>query len=226
MVSSSNTIQYLINLWQLLEQPLWESLYMVFFSTLFSVIIGLPLGIILVITDKGHLSENIKLNHILGTIINIMRSVPFIILIIAIFPLSRLIVGTTIGPTAAIVALSVAAAPFVARVIESSLKEVDWGVIEASISVGATIPQIIFKVMIPESLPSLILGVTLTIINILGYSAMAGAIGGGGLGDLAIRYGYQRYETDVLIATIIVLIVFVEIVQRLGNYLAKKVDKR
>ncbi|MBP2071157.1 MAG: D-methionine transport system permease protein [Thermoanaerobacterium sp.] len=226
MVSSSNTIQYLINLWQLMEQPLWESLYMVFFSTLFSVLIGLPLGIILVITDKGHLSENIKLNHILGTIINIMRSVPFIILIIAIFPLSRLIVGTTIGPTAAIVALSVAAAPFVARVIESSLKEVDWGVIEASISVGATIPQIIFKVMIPESLPSLILGVTLTIINILGYSAMAGAIGGGGLGDLAIRYGYQRYETDVLIATIIVLIVFVEIVQRLGNYLAKKVDKR
>ncbi|MCP2239114.1 MAG: ABC-type methionine transport system, permease component [Thermoanaerobacterium thermosaccharolyticum] len=226
MVSSSNTIQYLINLWQLMEQPLWESLYMVFFSTFFSVLIGLPLGIILVITDKGHLSENIKLNHILGTIINIMRSVPFIILIIAIFPLSRLIVGTTIGPTAAIVALSVAAAPFVARVIESSLKEVDWGVIEASISVGATIPQIIFKVMIPESLPSLILGVTLTIINILGYSAMAGAIGGGGLGDLAIRYGYQRYETDVLIATIIVLIVFVEIVQRLGNYLAKKVDKR
>ncbi|MGF7429733.1 methionine ABC transporter permease [Thermoanaerobacterium thermosaccharolyticum] len=226
MVSSSNTIQYLINLWQLMEQPLWESLYMVFFSTLFSVLIGLPLGIILVITDKGHLSENIKLNHILGTIINIMRSVPFIILIIAIFPLSRLIVGTTIGPTAAIVALSVAAAPFVARVIESSLKEVDWGVIEASISVGATIPQIIFKVMIPESLPSLILGVTLTIINILGYSAMAGAIGGGGLGDLAIRYGYQRYETNVLIATIIVLIVFVEIVQRLGNYLAKKVDKR
>ncbi|AGB19753.1 methionine ABC transporter permease [Thermoanaerobacterium thermosaccharolyticum] len=226
MVSSSNTIQYLINLWQLMEQPLWESLYMVFFSTLFSVIIGLPLGIILVITDKGHLSENIKLNHILGTIINIMRSVPFIILIIAIFPLSRLIVGTTIGPTAAIVPLSVAAAPFVARVIESSLKEVDWGVIEASISVGATIPQIIFKVMIPESLPSLILGITLTIINILGYSAMAGAIGGGGLGDLAIRYGYQRFETDVLIATIIVLIVFVEIVQRLGNYLAKKVDKR
>ncbi|OXT07025.1 methionine ABC transporter permease [Thermoanaerobacterium thermosaccharolyticum] len=226
MVSSSNTIQYLINLWQLLEQPLWESLYMVFFSTLFSVIIGLPLGIILVITDKGHLSENIKLNHILGTIINIMRSIPFIILIIAISPLSRLIVGTTIGPTAAIVPLSVAAAPFVARVIESSLKEVDWGVIEASISVGATIPQIIFKVMIPESLPSLILGITLTIINILGYSAMAGAIGGGGLGDLAIRYGYQRFETDVLIATIIVLIIFVEIVQRLGNYLAKKVDKR
>lgn len=222
----SNILQYLLNLWQLMVQPLWETIYMVFFSTLFSLVIGLPLGIILVITDKGHISENIKLNRILGTIINIMRSVPFIILIIAIFPLSRLIVGTTIGSTAAIVPLSVAAAPFVARVIESSLKEVDWGVIEASIAVGATIPQIIFRVMIPESLSSLILGVTLTIINILGYSAMAGAIGGGGLGDLAIRYGYQRFETDVLIATIIVLIIMVEIIQRIGNFLAKKVDKR
>lgn len=223
---SSNTLQYLLNLWQLMEEPLWESLYMVFFSTLFSVIIGMPLGIILVITDKGHIKENLKLNQILGTVINVMRSVPFIILIIAIFPLARLIVGTTIGPTASIVPLSIAAAPFVARVIESSLKEVDWGVIEASISVGASIPQIIFKVMIPESLPSLVLGITLTVINILGYSAMAGAIGGGGLGDLAIRYGYQRFQTDVLIATIIVLIIFVEIVQRIGNYLAKKVDKR
>jgi D-methionine transport system permease protein len=199
---------------------------MVFFSTLFALILGLPLGIILVITDKGHIYEMPKLNKILGTIINIMRSIPFIILIIAIFPLSRLIVGTTIGSTAAIVPLSIAAAPFVARIIESSLKEVSWGVIEASISVGATIPQIIFKVMIPEALPSLILGVTLTIINILGYSAMAGAIGGGGLGDLAIRYGYQRFQTDVLIATIIILIVIVELVQNIGNFLARKVDKR
>lgn len=222
---SSNILAYLLNLLELMLQPLWETIYMVSFSTLFSVIIGLPLGIILVITDKGHIAENIRLNKILGTIVNIMRSIPFIILIIAISPLSRLIVGTTIGPTAAIVSLSIAAAPFVSRIIESSLKEVDWGIIEASIASGATNFEIIFKVMIPESLSSLILGITLTIINIIGYSAMAGAIGAGGLGDLAIRYGYQRFQTDVLIATIIVLIIMVEIIQRIGNFLAKKVDK-
>ncbi|HBM80087.1 MAG: methionine ABC transporter permease [Clostridiales bacterium] len=225
-MATSNIIQYLSGLFDLMFQPFLETLYMVFFSTLFSLIIGLPLGIILVITDKGHLMEKPKLNKILGLIINVMRSAPFIILIIVIFPLSRLIVGTTIGSTAAIVPLSIAAAPFVARIIESSLKEVDWGIIEASLSVGATIPQIIFKVMIPEALPSLILGVTLTIINIIGYSAMAGAVGGGGLGDLAIRYGYQRFETDVLIATIIVLIVLVQIIQSIGNALSKKFDKR
>ncbi|MBZ4646886.1 MAG: D-methionine transport system permease protein [Petroclostridium sp.] len=219
-------LNYIKNLWQLLLPSLLETLYMVFFSTLFSVILGLFLGIILVITDKGHIWEKPQLNKILGSIINIMRSIPFIILIIAIFPLSRLIVGTSIGSTAAIIPLSIAAAPFVARVIESSLKEVSWGVIEASLSVGATIPEIIFKVMIPEAMTSLILGITLTIINILGYSAMAGAIGGGGLGDLAIRYGYQRFQTDVLIATIIILVILVEVIQFIGNFFAKKVNKR
>lgn len=221
-----NFTSYLSQLWELMFPSLIETFYMVALSTIFAVLIGLPLGIILVITDKGHIWEKPKLNKVLGFIVNIMRSLPFIILIIAIFPLSRFIVGTTIGSTATIVPLSIAAAPFVARVIESSLKEVDWGVIEASISVGATIPQIIFRVMIPEALPSLILGITLTIINILGYSAMAGAIGGGGLGDLAIRYGYQMFQTDVLIATILVLIVLVQIVQAAGNFLARKVDKR
>lgn len=211
---------------ELLLPSLGETFYMVFFSTLFSVIFGAILGIVLVITEKGHIAEMPTLNSILGSIINVMRSIPFIILIVAIFPLSRLIVGTTIGSTAAIVSLSIAAAPFVARVVESSLKEVSYGIIEASISVGATVPQIIFKVMLPEALPSLILGLTLTIINIIGYSAMAGAIGGGGLGDLAIRYGYQRFQTDVLIATIIVLIIMVEIIQLLGNKLAAKFDKR
>lgn len=211
---------------ELLIPSLLETLYMVFFSTIFSVLLGFVLGIILVITEKGHIWERPNLNKVLSSIINVMRSVPFIILIVAIFPLSRLIVGTTIGSTAAIVPLSVAAAPFVARIIESSLKEVSWGIIEASLSVGSTIPQIIFKVMIPEALPSLILGLTLTIINILGYSAMAGAIGGGGLGDLAIRYGYQRFQTDVLIATIIVLILMVELIQFAGNVLAAKFDKR
>ena len=216
----------LVNLWELLFPSLLETLYMVFFSTIFSGLLGFILGIILVVTDKGHVWEKPLLNKVLGSIINVARSVPFIILIIAIFPLSRLIVGTTIGSTASIVPLSIAAAPFVARVIEASLKEVNWGVIEASISVGATIPQIIFKVMIPEALPSLILGITLTVINILGYSAMAGAIGGGGLGDLAIRYGYQRFQTDGLIATIVVLVVLVEVIQVLGNLSAKKFDKR
>lgn len=225
-MGASNTAAYLSQLWGLMSTPLLETFYMVAMSTLFSVLIGLPVGIILVITDKGHIWERPKLNSVLGFIVNIMRSLPFIILIIAIFPLSRFIVGTTIGSTATIVPLSIAAAPFVARVIESSLKEVDWGVIEASISVGATIPQIIFKVMIPEALPSLIMGITLTVINILGYSAMAGAIGGGGLGNLAIMYGYELYQTDVLVATILVLIVIVQIVQAAGNLLARKVDKR
>jgi D-methionine transport system permease protein len=199
---------------------------MVLLSTVFALILGFPLGIILVITSKGHIYPRPVLNKILNSIINIMRSLPFIILIIAIFPLSRLIVGTTIGSTASIVPLSIAAAPFVARVIESSLREVSWGVIEASISAGASVPQIIFRVMVPEAMSSLVLGITLTIINILGYSAMAGAIGGGGLGDLAIRYGYQRFETDVLIATVIVLVILVEIVQHVGNLIAKKLDKR
>lgn len=225
-MEASSAIQYIEGLWELMFPSLLETLYMMSLSTIFSLLLGLPLGIILVITDRGHIWEKPVLNRTLGLIINVMRSLPFIILIIAIFPLSRLIVGTTIGSTAAIVPLSIAAAPFVARVIESSLKEVSRGVIEAALSAGASLPQIIFKVMIPESLPSLILGVTLTIINILGYSAMAGAIGGGGLGDLAIRYGYQRFETDVLIATIIVLIIMVQLIQGIGNLLAKKVDKR
>lgn len=225
-MEAANLISYLSELVDLVLPSLWETLYMVFFSTLFAIILGLPLGIILVITDKGHIWEKPKLNRTLGLIINMARSLPFIILIIAIFPLSRLIIGTTIGPTAAIVPLSIAAAPFVARIIESSLKEVSWGIIEASISVGATIPQIIFKVMLPEAMPSLVLGITLTIINILGYSAMAGAIGGGGLGDLAIRYGYQRFQTDVLIAAIIILIVLVQIIQSIGNMISRKLDKR
>lgn len=219
-------MENLISLWNLTLPSLFETLYMVFLSTVFSTVLGFPLGIILVITENGHIWENIKLNKVLNSIINIARSVPFIILIIAIFPLSRLIVGTTIGSSAAIVPLAIGATPFVARVIETSLKDVNWGIIEASISMGATINQIIFKVMLPEAMPSLIMGITLTIINILGYSAMAGAIGGGGLGDLAIRYGYQRFQTDVLIFTIVILIIMVEIIQNIGNVISKKIDKR
>ncbi|KRQ86395.1 Methionine import system permease protein MetP [Caloramator mitchellensis] len=213
-------------IFELVFSSFLETIYMVLLSTVFSLILGLPIGIILVLTQKNGLVENIQLNRWLNSIINTTRSIPFIILIIVLFPLSRIVVGTSIGSTAAIVPLSIAASPFVARVIESSLNEIDKRVIEAAISLGATIPQIIFKVMLKEALPSLILGITLTIINILGYSAMAGAIGGGGLGDLAIRYGYQRFRTDVLIITILILILFVELIQRTGNFLARKFDKR
>lgn len=216
----------IINLYNLILPSLFETIYMVSLSTIFSVILGLPLGVILVVTEKGHIWEHKKLNGVLGYIVNVMRSLPFIILIITIFPLSRLIVGTAIGSTAVIVPLSIAATPFVARIVESSLKEVPWGIIEASLAMGATNSQIIFKVLIPEAIPSLILGLTLTIINILGYSAIAGAIGGGGLGDLAIRYGYQRFREDILIGTIIILIIFVQIIQSSGNCIAKRIDKR
>lgn len=222
----SNLMSYISETWSLVGPELFETLYMVFFSTIFSLILGTPLGIILVITEKGHIWEKPGLNKALGIIVNITRSLPFIILIITLFPLSRLIVGTSIGSTAAIVPLSIAAAPFAARIIESSLREVSWGVIEASLSLGASVPQIVFKVLLKESLPSLILGVTNITINIIGYSAMAGAIGGGGLGDLAIRYGYQRFQTDILIVTIIVLIILVEVIQNTGNLIVKKISKK
>ncbi len=221
-----NLTNYLNETWILLGPELLETLYMVFFSTVFSLILGAPLGVILVITEKGHIWEKPELNKVLSFIVNITRSLPFIILIIVLFPLSRLIVGTSIGSTAAIVPLSIAAAPFAARIIESSLREVSWGVIEASLSLGASVPQIIFKVLLKEAMPSLMLGVTNITINILGYSAMAGAIGGGGLGDVAIRYGYQRFQTDILIITIIVLIILVEIIQNIGNFIVNKISRK
>ena len=203
-----------------------ETLYMVFFSTAFSLLLGFPLGILLVITEKGSIWEKPMLNKVLNTIINLLRSFPFIILMILLFPLSKLLIGKTIGTKATIVPLSIAAAPFVARVMESSLKEVDKGVIEFSLSMGATVPQIITKVLFSEALPSTILGVTLTIVNLIGYSAMAGSIGGGGLGDLAIRYGLYRYQTDVMIVSVIVIIILVQSIQFIGNTLAAKINKK
>ena len=197
-----------------------ETLEMVFFSTVFSVIIGLPLGIILQITDTeehGGLKPSPVINSILSRIVNIFRSFPFIILIILLMPLSRLILGTAIGTEATIVPLSIAAAPFVARIVESALKEIDPGVIQAARAMGSTNTQIIIKVMIPEAMPSLVSGVTLTIINLIGYSAMAGALGGGGLGDLAIRYGYQRFNPSYMVAAVIVILVMVELIQVVGN---------
>lgn len=200
-----------------------QTLAMVFLSTLFSLILGFPLGILLCVTDpvSGIMPKPV-LNQVLSRIVNILRSFPFIILMILLFPLSRIIVGTSIGTTATIVPLSIAAAPFVARIIETSLKEVDPGVIQAARAMGSTNMQIIVKVLVPEALPSLVSGITLTIINLIGYSAMAGAIGGGGLGDLAIRYGYQRFRTDIMIAAVVVILVLVEVIQFIGTKISSR----
>lgn len=206
-----------------------ETLIMVFFSGLFSLVLGLPLGIILFITSKeevGGLIHLPLLNKILGRVVNTLRSFPFIILMIVLFPISRFIVGTSIGTIATIVPLSLAASPFVARIIENALREVNPGVVMAARSMGSTNLQIIFKVLLAEALPSLVNGLTLTIINLIGYSAMAGAIGGGGLGDVAIRYGYQRFRTDVMIASVIVIIVLVELVQFIGNTISNSLLKK
>ena len=208
---------------------IWEStletLYMVFFSTFFSFLIGFPVGILLVITKEGGILERPKLNKILEFVINTLRSFPFIILMILVFPLSRLIVGTTIGSTAAIVPLSISAAPFVARMVEGALNEVDKGLIEASSSMGADNFTIVFKVMIPETMPHIIHGLTVTVISLIGFSAMAGTIGAGGLGDLAIRFGYQRFKTDIMVYSVIVIIIVVQVIQTLGNYLVARSKK-
>lgn len=197
-----------------------DTLYMVFASGLISFIVGLPLGVLISITAPGGILRNRPLNSILSLIVNIGRSVPFIILMIAIIPLTRLLVGTSIGTNAAIVPLAVAAIPFVGRVVEGALREIDPGVIEAAQSMGASPMEIIMKVMIPEALPAIIAGLTLTLINLIGYSAMAGTIGGGGLGDVAIRYGYQRFMLDVMIATVAILVALVQLCQIIGDKLS------
>lgn len=204
---------------------LWDTLYMVLLSTLYAVLIGFVPAIVLVITDEKGLKPNKTINKILDFIVNLLRSFPFIILMIAILPFTRLIVGTTIGINAAIVPLTIGAAPFAARVIESSLKEVDYGIIEAAKSIGASTTQIIFRVMLREALPSIVLGITLTVISVIGYSAMAGTIGAGGLGDIAYKYGYLRFKTDIMIYTIIILIIVVQILQGIGNFAYKKLSK-
>ncbi|MBP2026836.1 D-methionine transport system permease protein [Acetoanaerobium pronyense] len=211
---------------RLMFPSILQTLYMVFVSTLFTILLGMPLGIILVTTSKGHIMENSTIYEALSYIVNIGRSLPFVILMIFIFPFTRLLVGTSIGTNAAIVPLVVAAIPFFARVVETSLLEVDSGLIEAALSMGAGEYEIITRVLIPESLASLVLGITITIINILGYSAMAGAVGGGGIGDLAIRYGYHRFQTNVMIGTVVLLILMVQIIQTLGNTLSKKLNTK
>lgn len=210
---------------ELLIKSFWETSYMVVASTVLASLIGIPLGIILTVTRNGHILPNAVINSVLGVIVNATRSTPFIILMVAIIPLTRMLVGSSIGTTAAIVPLTISAAPFIARVIESSLLEIDHGVIEAAQSMGASPMQIIYKVLLPESLHSIVLGITLAVIALIGYSAMAGVLGGGGLGDLAIRYGYQRFQPDVMIVTVVILILMVQLIQFIGDTLSKKLNK-
>jgi D-methionine transport system permease protein len=205
----------------------WQTFVMVFFSTIFSLILGIPLGIILCTSDPASgLRPRKLLNQILSIVINILRAIPFVILVILLFPFTRAIVHTAIGTRASIVPLTIAAAPFVARVIESSLKEVEPGVIQAARSMGSTDFQIIKKVLLPEALPSIVNGITLTIINLIGYSAMAGTVGGGGLGDVAIRYGYQRYRVEYMIGAVVIILVLVEVVQVLGTRISNKMQAK
>lgn len=210
---------------ELLIKSFWETGYMVVASTVLASLIGIPLGIILTVTRNGHILPNAVINSVLGVIVNATRSTPFIVLMVAIIPLTRMLVGSSIGTTAAIVPLTISAAPFIARVIESSLLEIDHGVIEAAQSMGASPMQIIYKVLLPESLHSIVLGITLAVIALIGYSAMAGVLGGGGLGDLAIRYGYQRFQPDVMIVTVVILILMVQLIQFIGDTLSKKLNK-
>lgn len=210
----------------MLAEGTWQSIYMTVAITAISYLIGIPLGVFLVMSDKNGIHPMASLNWIVGGIVNILRSVPFLILMITIQPFTRMIVGTTIGMKAAIVALVVSAAPFVARMVEQSLLEIDHGVIEAAQSMGASNMQIVTKVLLPESLPSLLNGVLVSATTILGYSAMAGFIGGGGLGDIAIRYGYNRYDSGTMLITVVLLVIMVQIIQSVGSRIAKRSDKR
>ncbi len=219
-------LETLISYAPMLAKGTLETLYMVSLSVLFSYILGLPLGVLVVITGKNSIASMPRLNAVVGWIVNIGRSIPFIILMIALIPFTRFVVGKSIGSTAACVPLIIAAAPFVARMVETSLEELDHGVIEAAKAMGATNWQIIYKVMIPEAIPSLVRGVSITTITMISYSAMAGAVGGGGLGDIAIRYGYHRYEYEVMLITIVLLVIIVQVIQSIFNLVARRIDKR
>ncbi|HHX13559.1 MAG TPA: ABC transporter permease [Clostridiales bacterium] len=203
-----------------------KTLYMTLASTAIAYLIGLPIGVLLIVTDKGRHPFIRFLNALIGLPVNFLRSIPFLILMIALFPFTALIIGTTIGPNAAIVALVVGSAPFIARLVESSLREVDSGVIEAAQSMGASTAQIVRKVLLPEALPSLIVGATIAVTTILSYSAMAGILGAGGLGDVAIRYGLYRYDTPTMLVTLVLLVLLVQTMQEAGMKLAKIVDRR
>lgn len=212
------------NYGMLLAQGTWDTLLMTIASTFFAYVIGIPLGVLCVLTSPKGLMPHRIFNMVLGWIINIGRSIPFIILLVALIPFTRFIVGTSLGVPGAIVPLVISAAPFIARMVEQSIEEVDGGLVEAAQSFGANTWQIVYKVFLREALPSLVRGFAIVFITILGYSAMAGCVGAGGLGDIAIRYGYQRYQDDVMIATVIILIVIVQIVQSACNFAARKME--
>jgi D-methionine transport system permease protein len=211
---------------EMLIRGFFETLYMTLVSTFFGYLLGLPMGITLAVTNKDGIRPNRAVYKVLDFIANIIRSIPFLILLILIIPLTRAIVGKSYGPTAVIVPLTIAAAPFIGRMVESSLQEVDKGVIEAAQSMGATTMTIIFKVLLVEARVSLIVGATIAVGTILGYSAMAGIVGGGGLGDIAIQYGYYRYEAAIMITAVVVLVIIVQVLQTLGMMLSKKLDRR
>lgn len=212
--------------WPMLWPAIVETLYMVAGAALFGNLLGIPLGILVVITSPDHILPNRIVHRVVGLVVNVGRSIPFIILMVAIIPFTRWVIGTSIGTTAAIVPLTVAAIPYIARLVESALQEVDLGVIEAAQSMGATPWQIIYKVLLRESLPALVLAVTITTVSLVSYSAMAGAIGGGGLGDLAIRYGYQRFRGDIMLQTVIILVGLVQLIQSIGSLVARRLDHR
>jgi D-methionine transport system permease protein len=204
----------------------WETLYMVGASMLVTVLLGVPLGVLLVLSSRGGLAENALLNKVLGVIVNVGRSLPFIILLVAVAPVTRAFVGTTIGSTATIVPLTIGAVPFLARLVETSLREVAHGKVEAALAMGANRRDVVRTVLLPEALPSLIAGCTVTVVALISYSAMAGAVGGGGLGDFAIRYGYQQFRTDITLTTVVILVAVVQVLQLFGDTLARRLAHR
>ncbi len=216
----------LSQMYDLFLSSFWETLIMVGISGVIGAGVGVPIGIVLYLTDRHGVLANRAVNGVLGIVINAVRSTPFIILLVAVIPFTRLIVGTSIGTAAAIVPLTISAAPFVARLVETALREVDRGLIEAAQSMGATNWQIVTKVLLPEAWPGVIAGLTITFVSLVGYSAMAGAIGGGGLGDLGIRYGYQRFLPEVMVAVVLILIVFVQLVQSAGDWLVRRLSHK
>ena len=210
----------------LFASSLWETLIMVGISGLVGGLLGVPLGVFLRLTDDGGVLENGPVNKLVGWLVNAVRSTPFIILLVAVIPFTRLITGSSIGTAAAVVPLTIAAAPFVARLVEAALREVDHGLVEAAQAMGATTSQIVWKVLLPEALPGIVAGLTITFVSLTGYSAMAGAIGGGGLGDLGIRYGYQRFLPEIMLAVVLVLIFFVQAIQSLGDWAVRRLSHR
>lgn len=210
----------------LFGRSLWETVEMVGIAGVLGAALGIPLGVLLRLTDRGGVLPHATFNRVVGTSVNAVRSTPFIILLVAVIPFTRLVTGSSIGTAAAVVPLTLAAAPFVARLVEASLREVDGGLVEAALAMGASTRQVVFKVLLPEALPGIVAGLTITFVSLTGYSAMAGAIGGGGLGDLGIRYGYQRFLPEVMAAVVLVLILFVQAVQSLGDWLVRRLSHR